>query len=45
MAADLELDSTWEVETVCFEEDDDSALLDCECDCLDTVADSILEER
>ena len=43
MVADLELDSTWEVETVCFEEDDDSALLD--CDCLDTVADSILAER
>ena len=40
MVADLELDSTWEVETVCFEEDDDSALLD-----LDTVADSILDER
>ena len=43
MVADLELDSTWEVETVCFEEDDDSALLD--SDCLDTVADSILDER
>ena len=39
----LQLDSTWEAETVCFEEDDDSALLD--CDCLDTVADSILAER
>ena len=38
MVADLEVDSTWEAETVCFEEDDD-------CDCLDTVADSILEER